>query len=63
MSANLTVEGGTIAVSAEDAASLGINVVAGDDVELGTEVIYSSTCAGRADVFVLATTPIVVSCQ
>jgi len=68
MSANFTGEGGTTAVSAEDATPLGINVVAGDNVGLTAAVICSSTFAGRADVFVLATVPVtatvpvVVSC-
>lgn len=55
-------EGGTTAVPVEDATPLGVNMVAEDDIGLGMEVICSSTFAGRADVFVLATVPVVVSC-
>jgi len=52
------VVGGTIAVLVEDAASLDCIVVTG--VAAAT---CSSTFEGRADVFVLATVPVVVSCQ
>lgn len=65
-SANLTNEGGIIAVSVEDVILLAStspvdNVLAGDDTELGAVAI--STCAGRTDVFVSATAPVVESCQ
>ena len=56
MSANV-VERGAIAVLVEDAVSLDCNVVT------GAAVTCSSTFGGRADVFVLATVPAVVSCQ
>jgi len=51
------VVGGTIAVLVEDAASLDCIVVT------GVAATCSSTFEGRADVFVLATVPVVVSCQ
>jgi hypothetical protein len=65
-SANPANEGGIIAVSVEDvtplaATSPAANVLAGDDIELETVAI--STCAGRPDVFVSATAPVVESCQ
>jgi hypothetical protein len=63
MLANPTDKGGIIAVSVEDAISLAaaspvVNVLAGDNTEMGV-----STFSGRPDVFVSATTPVVVSCQ
>lgn len=61
-SARFTEEGGTIVVSVEDTAPLGVNVVAEDDIELGTAVVCSSTFAGRAGVFVSAAVLLVVSC-
>jgi len=55
MSANFTEEGGTTAVSVEDATPLGVNVVVVEPVRC------SSTFAGRADAFVLATVPVPVA--
>lgn len=63
MLANPTDEGEIIAVSVEDVISLAatspaVNVLPGDDTDPGV-----STFSGRADVFVSATAPVVVSCQ